>query len=455
MNKTPETILAESISIGTNFPKLCRQAVKHLGIYFDESQYWWIWNNKEYKWQETDLIEIFNRIDDKITESANTIDPKIKCLLMEALKREGRKNKPNKLDWHWIQFKDKLINFITNDEMDATSKYFITNPIPWKVGSSDKTPQLDKLLSEWLNHDKMKKEDKRHVDYLKELFAFTIVPKYFISTVPFLYGRGGDGKTQFLDTLIKFIGPKNEHSSTINSLEHTNFGTYDLRKKLMCSVYEVPKNNIVKFTNIKSISGRDGNGEISITKKGYQSVKEEVYAKFFLVGNDVPICKDNSDGFFRRIVPIKFPNKFEEAGDIFETIPDKEYNNLAFWCLNKLKDLNTTYNLMCNKGTIEEKKKAYQKASNQIIHFMESVGYIKIDNHDLRYPVTQLFNEFNRWADENNHNLLDYKEFKAKLENLGILTDISYITRDDGNRTRLLFAFGLDKQPLQAKGNQG
>jgi len=315
--QTPEEMIAESISLATNFPKLCRQAVAQLGIYFDDAQYWWVWNTKEYKWQSTDIYTILNKLDTTITDSANTIDPKIKSMIVEALKREGRKNKPKQLDWRWIQFKSNLINFQTNETMKATKEYFIANPIPWEIGKSDKTPVLDKMLDEWLNNDKMKKEDRRHVDYLKELFAFTMVPRYFISSVPFLYGKGGDGKTQFLDTIIKFIGRENEHSSTLYSLELTNFGTYDLRKKLMCSVYEVEKNDIKKFTNIKSISGRDGNGKISITKKNCQSVKEEVYSKFFLVGNAVPVTKDMSDGFFRRIIMINFPNRFKDIGDVF------------------------------------------------------------------------------------------------------------------------------------------
>jgi len=450
---TPEETLAHNITLGTNFPTLCRQAVENLGIYFDEAQYWWIWNNKKHKWQETDLIEIFNKIDDKITESANTIDPKIKCLLTEALKRAGRKNKPQDLDWHWIQFKDKLINFETNEEMKASSKYFIANPIPWEVGKETKTPQLDKLLGEWLNDIKEKNKPQKPIEHLKELFAFTIVPRYFITKVPFLYGKGGDGKTQFIDTLIKFIGDENEHSSTIDALEKTHFGTYDLRKKLMCSVYEIPLNNLDKFTNIKSISGRDGNGKFTITKKNCQGVKEEVYSKFFLIGNDVPICKDTSDGFFRRIILIQFPNKFEEKGDIFETIPDIEFSNLALWCLNKLKELTATYKLSCDKKDIEEKRNDYKLASNQVIQFMEAVGYVRSKNPNSKEQVSNMFNEFNMWADKNNHRIIDYKEFKAKLGNLGFETDNAPYTTHDGQATRRLFVYGIEKILLEAKGD--
>jgi len=442
---TPEENLAERITQNTDFPVLCRKAVKQIGIYYDDHKYWWIWNEQQHKWQETDDTTILNKIDSKITDSANTIESRIKQMLLEALKREGRKNKPQDLDWHWIQFKDTLINFKTDEKMIATPKYFISNPIPWKLGKTIETPNIDKLLNEWLN--KPKKHTK-HINCLKELFALTIVPKYFISAVPFLYGGGSDGKSQFIRTLLKFIGLDNYTSTTLNYLEKSQFGTYSLRKKLLCTVNELPKNNIDQFTNIKAISGRD---IVHLEKKGHDRIKEEIYSKIFLVGNDVPICSDMSDGFIRRIILINFPNRFKEKGDVFEEIPNEEFNNLALWCLTKLKELEQTYKLNCDDDNLVNKKENYKKVSNQVIHFIESVGYVKTENLNQRVLVTHLFNEFNRWADENDRELLGYKEFKAKLENMGILTDNDNITID-GQKTRRLFAYGIDKQPLQAKG---
>jgi P4 family phage/plasmid primase-like protien len=445
-NQTPEDILATRITTNTNFPELCRQAVKQIGIYFDEFKYWWIWNEAEYKWQETDDTTILNKIDSKITESANTIESKIKSMLLEALKREGRKNKPEELDWHWIQFKDKLINFSNGQTIPATSKYFIANPIPWKVGKTTETPNLDKLLDEWLNNSKTK---KRNINYLKELFAFTIAPKYFISSVPFLYGAGSDGKSQFIRTLIKFIGMHNYTSTNLSYLEKSQFGTYSLRKKLLCTVNELPKNQIDNFTTIKAISGRD---PIFMEKKGHDRLTDIVYSKIFLVGNDVPICSDMSDGFTRRIILLKFPNQFKEGGDIFESIPEEEFENLAFWCLNKLKELEKTYSLKCDHDDLITKKEEYKKASNQVIHFMKSVGYIITGKMEHKVMVTQWFNEYNRWAEDNHHDLLDYKNFKAKIENLGVSTDNDDVVIGD-QRTRRLFAYGVEKQVIMGDGS--
>jgi len=438
---TPEDLLATRISSNTNFPKLCRRAVKEIGIFYDEYKYWWIWNHLENKWEETDETAILNRIDAKLADSSNTIESSIKSLLLEALKREGRKNKPIELDWHWIQFKDKLINFSTDEVMPAASTYFIANPIPWEIGESEETPELDKLLTDWLNNEIT---DKRDILHLKDLFAFTIAPKYFISSVPFLYGNGSDGKSQFIKVMVKFIGIHNYTSTTLTYLEKSQFGTYSLRKKLLCSVNEVPKNQIDQFTTIKSISGRD---PIFLEKKGHDRITDIVYAKIFLVGNDVPICSDMSDGFTRRIALIKFPNQFKENGDIFEKIPAKEFCNLAKWCLRRLKELESSYQLTCDTMDLKTKKEDYKKAANQVIHFMKDQGYYITGKMNDKLMVTEWFNEYNRWAESNNRDLLDYKSFKAKVENLGISTDTDDFHIGD-QKTRRLFAFGVAKSDL-------
>lgn len=438
--ENPETTLAARLTQNTNFPELCRKAVQQIGIYYDEYKYWWIWNEKEHKWQETDDTTILNQIDARISDASNTIENQIKSLIIEALKREGRKNKPEELDWHWIQFKDKLINFQTGEEKQASSKYFIANPIPWELGKSTKTPKLDALLNNWLNNEK---DAKRDILYLKELFAFTIAPKYFISAVPFFYGNGSDGKSQFMKTLIKFIGIHNYTSTSLNYLEKSQFGTYSLRKKLLCSVNELPKNQIDQFTTIKAISGRD---PIFMEKKGHDRVTDTVYSKIFLVGNDVPICSDMSDGFSRRIILLKFPNQFKECGDIFETIPDVEFRNLAKWSLKRLKLLEKSYKLASDSDDLKTKKENYKIAANQVIHFMKEEEYVITGKMKDKVMVTEWFNQYNRWAEANNKEMLDYKNFKAKVENLGISTEVDdYFIGEQ--RTRRLFAFGVEKLP--------
>lgn len=446
--ETPEGILATRLTINTNFAKLCRKAVKEIGIYYDENKYWWIWDEANFYWKESDEITILNKIDGKLVESSNTIEAGIKSLLLEALKRQGRMNTPKELDWHWIQFKDKLINFETGETMVPTQKHFVTNPIPWNIGKSTETPVLDALLKDWLNDKKRGQTDVDH-NVLKDFFAFALPPKYFISTVPFLYGAGGDGKSQFENLMEKFIGTNNHTSTTLGYLEKSQFGTYSLRKKLVAFISEVPKNEIDQFTTIKTISGGT---KCFIERKGHDRSKEHVYSKIFLVGNDVPISSDTSDGFARRIHPIEFPNRYKQGADIFESVPDIEYENLAAWCLKRLKELTKTYILTGDSADIDEKKANYKKLSNLVIKFMEDKKYIKTPNPEDIIVVSDLLLEFNSWALDNNKHIMSYNEFRAKINNLGMVMQTMHVNIS-GERTRRLCIQGIKKVVPDAENN--
>jgi P4 family phage/plasmid primase-like protien len=434
-------ILAERLHEASPFAMIARTACSMIGIQLDDQGYWWLWNPSQFRWEVKDMVDIFNSIDDKLKDASNSIDPKIKGLLKEALERQARRNKPTVLDWKWIQFKEKLYNFQTGETMEACSKYFVSNPIPWNVGSKTDTPCLDKLLLEWLNNIK---KDKPDILVLKDLFAFCLPTKYFIKLVPFLYGSGNDGKSQFIKILVKFLGKDNCTATTLQYMENSNFGTYSCFKKLLCQINEVPKNEMKKVTNIKSISGRD---ETPVEAKGKNARKEELYSKIFMVGNDVPITRDESIGFWERIHPIEFPNYFEETGDIFESVPDEEFENLAAWCLERLKTLAVTYKVT-GKKNIKDTKEEYKLQANQLIKFLRDQGYIITHDQGEKIMVTSFNSEYNQWADSTGKPMMDGTEFKAKLQNLGLTVEPTHCMIDNVE-TRRNYVFGIRKASLE------
>ena len=118
-----------------------------------------------------------------------------------------------------------------------------------------------------------------------------------------------------------------------------------------------------------------------------------------------------------------------------------------------LKLLEKTYKLHSDSTDLKTKKEEYKTAANQVIHFMKEEEYLITGKMSDKIMVTDWFNQYNRWAEANNKEMLDYKSFKAKIENLGITTEIDeyYIGEQ---HTRRLFAIGVMKPIKIIEGQQ-
>jgi phage/plasmid-associated DNA primase len=162
-----------------------------------------------------------------------------------------------------------------------------------------------------------------------------------------------------------------------------------------------------------------------------------------MVGNDVPITRDESIGFWERIHPIEFPNYFEEKGDVFEGVPDQEFENLALWCLERLKTLATDYKVS-GKKAIKETREEYKLQANQLIKFLKDSQYKITHDQNEKMMVTVLNSEYNQWADSHARPMMEGTEFKAKLQNLGLTVEPTHC-EIDGLDTRRNFVFGIRK----------
>ena len=150
----------------SNKRNLAKQFLEIQPLYYDENKLWWIWNEKEFKWKIVDDVDILNSIAN--TSIANTINSKEKNEILEALRQSARLNKPKEIPESWVQFKDKIYDVETEEEFPATSKYFVTNSIDWKIGKNEETPEVDKLFISWVGEE--------HKEELYEVLAFCLVP---------------------------------------------------------------------------------------------------------------------------------------------------------------------------------------------------------------------------------------------------------------------------------------
>ena len=370
-------------------------------FFYDKSGMFWVWNNGNNKYELSDEVDLLNGIA-KI--GVNTINSKTKGEIITAIKQHGRKNIPEKALESWVQFKDKIYDFIKGDLFKATPDYFITNPIPWEIGELDDTPEMDKLFIEWVGEENVKT--------LYEIIAYTCSSDQFMQRLIALVGGGANGKGTFLKLLMKFVGLENTSTSELKELASNQFETSAIYKKLLCVMGEVSYDDLKNTNQIKKLSGED---QIRFCYKGKTPFSEKSITTIISATNSLPRTPDKTLGFYRKWLILDFPNQFPIKSGILNNIPDEEYNNLAKKVLIILKELYSRQTFT-NEGDFEERIKRYEERSNPVLRFVES-NCIEDVNHHI--PLRHFGNVFNEFAKERHLRLMTIRQVSKILREEG------------------------------------
>ena len=388
-------------------------------FFYDRNKIWFCWNKKKYKWEKSDEVDILANIYDDA--GADITTSKERTEITNALKHVGRKNTPMELEGVWIQYKDTLYNIENKEQKEATPKFFITNPIPYEMGESEDTPEIDKLFVSWVGEE--------HKQELYEIFAFAQAPKYFIHRIICLIGSGSNGKSTLLSLLRNYLDDDNVVSSSLDALMKVRFEGSKLYKKLVCLMGETNFGTLTQTDYIKGLSGED---KMRIEFKGKDGFDAVNNAKLILSTNSLPATNDKTVGFYRRWKIINFNNQFKKEKDVLKEIPKEEYNNLAKKCFRILQEM-WVKRIFTNDGNFEERKANYEIHSNPLMIFMEN-KFEKDMNSD--YIVDDFREELGEFLTEGGFRIMSPKEITRRLIDNGY--EIKQINRDGINRKRIL-----------------
>lgn len=415
-----------------DFRILAEQFNRLQPLYYDDSGIWWVWNQKETRWQIIDEIDIMNSVD-RYVKSKETYKSKTKNEILECIKRKSRLCKPKDIKETWIQFKNKIYDIATGEEFDATRDYFAVNPIPWEIGQSEDTPTIDKILKEWIvgTH-----QDESYVKTMYEIIAFSMSNSYFLHRIFCFTGSGSNGKGKFFGLLRKFLGDNNCTSVELDELIESRFHSAKLYKKLVCFMGETNFNAVKKTSRLKSLTGQDF---ISFEFKNKTPFDAVNYSKIMIATNSLPITEDRTDGFYRRWNVIEFPNKFTEVKEILNDIPEEEYRNLAKKCMRILKELWTTRRFT-NEGSIDDRKRKYEERSNPLTMFIKEKCTVDI-NSDM--PFFEFYEVLAGFLADRGYRILNKREVSKLLNDDGYEMKKMHSVNQQGFQTTVWHILGL------------
>jgi putative DNA primase/helicase len=222
-----------------------------------------------------------------------------------------------------------------------------------------------------------------------------------------LLGPGADGKSKLMSVLEALTGPENCSAVSFQDLED-QFHRSSLYGKMLNISTEVGS-KAMESAYFKAICSGD---PISAAFKHQNAFQFRPCCKLIFAGNRLPRILDNSDGPFRRLLPISFKRQFLTDGDpdLLEKLM-AERSDIFQWALVGLHrlweqgaftDCDETRQLMMD----------HRRANNPVLCFVEDMCIV-----GARETVKkqELYKEYKRYADTNGYSIMGRENFFREL----------------------------------------
>lgn len=254
---------------------------------------------------------------------------------------------------------------------------------------------------------------------IQEYIGYCLYPKMPSQVSLWLYGSGANGKTTLANLIRMFVGRENNAGVMLSDLApDRRFDLIDFYGKMVNIVSEPTTRKELETSRFKQLTGGD---EIKGEIKGKQKkIKFVNYAKFIIVANDLPQVKDDTHAFWRRLIMIGFPHKFE-GNDAVKNLAEKlwsdekERSGMLNYALAGLKRLmNNNWEFTINKK-MEEMKLEYRRLSDSCRSFIEERCEVKGGEV---IPKDEVYQQYVRYCEEEGLIKKDIRALTGKIKEL-------------------------------------
>jgi len=202
-------------------------------------------------------------------------------------------------DIYIINVKNGLLDIRTLELRPHDPDYLSVIQLPVEWNPKAQCPRWDQFIREIVDE-----EDAR---VLQEFAGYLLLRDCRFQKALMLVGSGANGKSTFLNIIIKVLGRHNCAFRSLQELTTNRFAPADLYGKLANIYDDLPPETLTNTGIFKIlVTG----GEIQAEKKFKHPFKFRNFAKLVFSANKVPSTSDSSKAFFRRWIIINFPNEF-------------------------------------------------------------------------------------------------------------------------------------------------
>lgn len=301
-----------------------------------------------------------------------------------------------------FDFADTMLIPFANGDMD------LTNPSKWVFNHGEKRSvpyrlpvdfiPLDKpaktpYFNKWLS-DLFTPED---ITTIQEYIGYCLLPTTRGQKCLLLIGDGGIGKSVISDILTAIFGKSLTAPNDTQQFLADKFKLAELENQLVFYEDDLSDKHLEETGVFKKLITNQT--YLTADRKNEQPFKFKPYCRFIMCGNDMIYSKyDKTDGFYRRLLPIKVKPKDPKR----KNIPDmgarvaREAEGIIQWALIGLKRLLDNNWQFTVSERSEEYLTGYKEIADHFPSFIEDVLDFGTDGRD--FTTTEILFAYNNWC---------------------------------------------------------
>lgn len=310
---------------------------------------------------------------------------------------------------------DMLIN-VANGYIDLTSRELYKHDINKMFSQITNTDYTEKMQpAVWLDFlNDIFAGDKAVIRYIQKALGYSLTGSTREQVMFILFGKGRNGKSIFVETIAEILGDysNNMQAKSLMVKKNDNVNTDIARLSKARFVTSSEPNEGFRFDEglIKQITGGD-----KVTARFLYAEEFEYTPKFkiWVSTNHKPIIRGTDDGIWRRLVLIPFDVQIPEE----KVDKDLKYKLLreAPAILNWMAE--GAYMWMREGLELPEKLKDAGQTYRTEMDVVEQFIQEKCKRAEgVRETGKALYEEYKKWADENNEYKMDKNKFGKKLK---------------------------------------
>ncbi len=222
----------------------------------------------------------------------------------------------NRYSNYWINFKNGMLDVQTGEMHEHSPKYRSISQIPHNY-----KPGLDVTKTVFYKFIQSRIPDEENQRMLFEFMGMCLLPSIIFAKFLILVGKGNAGKSVILNHVSRLVGAENIAAVPLHLLSE-RFTTASLLFKTVNICGDLSVTAIRDSAMIKQLTGLD---MIKAEYKGKDIFFFRNRAKFLFSCNELPsILDDRSNGFYRRLLVIRFENEGEFFPNLFDQLSDED-----------------------------------------------------------------------------------------------------------------------------------